>query len=133
MNSNSYNTEELLKLYSLCTEQLKYYNSLIWQFPTALATLNFVAYNFFKDKPEPLLILSILNFAMLYALFRHILNSKKIIGSTQKIELHLKDSFGEMIPVFDRPRIKATTVILITFLVLNLFIIIITLNMFKNG
>ena len=119
--------EELLKYYSICTDQLKYYNTLIWQFPTALVTFNLLALNFFRNNVIVLLGLVIFNFGMLYILLRHIKTSKAIIASTQKVEFALEKYFGELIPKFGKPFIRATFVIMAIFYLMNIALIIFTI------
>lgn len=118
----------LIELYKLNIEQIKNYNNLIWQFPTALFTLNLVGFNYFSAKPILLFVMAVINFSLIYALWRHIQNSKAIISSTKLIEDKLKEVFDEAISEFETHRPKATSVILITLLISNLALLIYTFN-----
>jgi uncharacterized membrane protein len=101
---------------------------LIWQFPTALFTLNLVGFNYFSAKPILLFVMAVINFNLIYALWRHIQNSKAIISSTKLIEHKLKEVFDKAISEFEIHRPKATSVILITLLISNLALLVYTFN-----
>lgn len=117
--------EDLINLYGLTLDQIKFYNTQIWQFPTALVTLNILGYRFlYKDDPLILGVMSIINFSLLYALWQHIKNSKAIIEANQEIEKQLRNEFKDAIPKFKAPWVRATTLIIsiLTFFNFSLFV-----------
>ncbi len=119
-NQQKIDNQDLFKLYSVCIDQIKYFNGILWQFPTALAGLNFLALNYFYDKnPFVVWILSIINFSLIYMFYRHWMNFNAIIVANKKIEEKLIENFHDMIPHFDPPRIKSTEVLIVTFIIAN--------------
>ena len=118
MNPQS-SVSQQIKLYELGIEQIKYYNQIIWQFPTALLTVNIVGLHYFINTPLVLLIIFTLNSSLILAFYRHILNSKSVIKSVQNIESSLREEFPDLIPRFNKVKIKSTTVIFYNMVALN--------------
>jgi hypothetical protein len=119
-NQHEFDNQDLFKLYSVCIDQIKYFNGILWQFPTALAGVNFLALNYFYEK-EPLVVcvLSIINFSLIYMLYRHWKNFNAIIDANRKIEEKLMINFPDFIPNFNRPRIKSTEMLIVIFSIAN--------------
>jgi hypothetical protein len=49
MNDDTNNIEKILKIYKIYSDDNQKYNTIIWQFPTALITVNILAINFFLN------------------------------------------------------------------------------------
>lgn len=114
--------DSILKLYEVYSNNLQKYTTIIWQFPTALITVNILAVNFFIDEPCPLLFISVLNFVLIYALFRHVDHQRSIIDSLKKIENKLRKDYKakDMIPNFKEYKIKAASLLAKVLLILNI-------------
>ena len=116
----SENCEHYLTLYNINCTQLIAFNRIIWQFPAALMTINLVGLNFFLDNVVVILILVLFNTGSLVALARHIKTSKAIIDASIEIEAQLRKFFDRSVPVFERPRIKSTTIIFVLLIFFNI-------------
>lgn len=102
MSENTYDVDNILKLYGIYSNDLQRYNTIIWQFPTALVTVNIFAINFFIDKPHFLLFIPLVNFVLLHALFKHTHHQQAIISALRKIEVKLQKHYDrDMIPNFE--------------------------------
>jgi len=101
MNDNTNNVERILKIYKIYSDDNQKYNTTIWQFPTALISVNLLAINFFLNKPGALLIISLANFVLLHALFKQVHHQRAIINALSKIEDKLREYYNSnMIPDF---------------------------------
>ena len=80
-----------LKLYEIYLNDLQKYSTIIWQFPTALVTVNVLAINFLIDKPHVLIFIPIVNSVLIHAVFKHVHHQKAIIEAIKRIERKLKD------------------------------------------
>ena len=103
MSENMNDVDNILKLYGIYSNDLQKYNTTIWQFPTALVTVNILAINFFIDKPHLLLFIPlVVNFVLLHALFKQIHHQRAIINALRKIEGKLREHYDQdMIPDFE--------------------------------
>ena len=102
MSENMNDVDNILKLYGIYSNDFQKYNTIIWQFPTALVTVNILAINFFIDKPHLLLFIPlVVNFVLIHALFKHIYHQMAIRNALRKIEGILLDHYDrDMIPDF---------------------------------
>lgn len=102
---NKNNIDNILKLYGIYLNDLKKYNTIIWQFPTALVTVNILAINYLLDKPHILFFISLVNFVLLHALFKHVHHQSAIICTLKKIEYELREHYDrdgrDIIPDFE--------------------------------
>ena len=93
--------DELMAVYGQYVESVRHYNTIIWQFPAAFITYNVLALYYFKPYPSMLLTLSVVNFAMLHSLFKHIHNQGILFGATRAFESYLESRIpSELVPKF---------------------------------
>ena len=59
-----------IKLYALLVDQLQRYNTIIWQFPTALFAANVLAVDRLANQPLWLLFVALLNLSMIFGFKR---------------------------------------------------------------
>jgi hypothetical protein len=101
MNGDKNYIDRILEIYRIYSDDNQKYNTMIWQFPTAILSLNIVAINFFQNKPCALLIVSFFNFILIHALFKQVHNQRAIINALLKIEDRLREYYElNMIPDF---------------------------------
>ena len=132
MSENMNNVDNILKLYGIYSNDLQKYSTIIWQFPTALVTVNILAINFFIDKPHFLLFIPLVNFVLLHALFKHVHHQRAIINALRKIEGKLREHYDQdMIPNFEvRNRIlkkRSARLLSYSLLILNIVFLFYTL------
>ena len=102
MSENMNNVDNILKLYGIYSNDLQKYSTIIWQFPTALVTVNILAINFFIDKPQLLLFIPLVNFVLLHSLFKQVHIQRALINALRKIEGKLREHYDQdMIPNFE--------------------------------
>ena len=121
----------ILKLYEIYSNDLQKYDTIIWQFPTALVTVNILAITFLIDKPHLLLFIPLVNFVLLHALFKHVHNQHAIIETLRKIEGKLREYYDQgMIPNFETKtrilKIKSAPLLSYSLLILNIVLLIYT-------
>jgi len=126
MSENMNDIGYILKLYGFYSNDLQKYNTIIWQFPTALITVNILAINFFIDKPHLLLFIPLVNFVLLHALFKQVHIQRALINALKKIEGKLQEHYGhDMIPNFETKnrilKIKSAPLLCYSLLILNIF------------
>lgn len=103
-----------IKLYILLVDQLQKYNSIIWQIPTALIAANSFAFDkFSQDNPVILLGLAAVNFAIIYAYRRMIVQQSAIIDATRKAEDEIRKVYEVFIPCFRMSKIRASSLLAI--------------------
>ncbi|MHC1740083.1 MAG: hypothetical protein AB9897_03115 [Anaerolineaceae bacterium] len=95
--------EEIAPIYQTISEDNRVYNNIVWQFPTALIAANGLLLQAFQNSPPYyMLVISILNFALIHALFKLGHNQHAIIMALQRTEVRIKkiqDSrFREFLP-----------------------------------
>lgn len=113
--------DHILKLYEIYSNDLKKYTTIIWQFPTALVGVNILAIDHLMDKPRILLFIALVNFSLLFALYRHIRHQGVIIDSLIVIEKKLRYHFySRMIAEFKRKKFKATYLVWGVLLIFNI-------------
>jgi hypothetical protein len=101
MNGDKNYIDRILEIYRIYSEDHQKYNTTIWQFPTAILSVNLLAINLFLNKPCALLIVSLVNFVLLHALFKQVNNQRAIIKALLKIEDKLREYYEpNMIPDF---------------------------------
>ncbi len=138
MNEHPNNIQKVLELYRIYSDDKQRYDTIIWQFPTALVTVNILAINFFLDKPYLLLFISLANFVLLHSLFKHVYHQKAIIKALKTIGDKLREcNFGDIIPNFEIGnkimKIKSADLLSYALLVMNLaFFILIILRLICN-
>lgn len=101
---------EKIKLYSLLIDQIQKYNTILWQFPTALVAANFFAINNLLKYPYLLLCLSILNLSLIFAFTRMVKTQRAIIDTTKKAEVEMIKQFPLFVPEFPQPNLQAPAV-----------------------
>ena len=117
--------EDIIKLYEIYSKDVQKYDTLIWQFPIALITVNILAIYYFIDHYQVLFFVTLVNFVLLHALFKHAHHRHAIITAIQKIELKLQEYYEQgMVPNFRVEnwilKIKSTSLILYILLILNI-------------
>lgn len=132
MSENMNNADNILKLYEIYSSNLQKYNTIIWQFPTALVSVNILAINFFIDKPYLLLFIPLVNFVLLHALFKHVYNQSAIINALKEIENKLRKHYDQkIIPNFEVKnrilKIRSALLLSYSFLILNIMFLSYTL------
>lgn len=108
-NTAELQLSEILPIYQIISEDNRNYNNIVWQFPTALVAANGVLIQALRDGPAfILLMISILNFGLLHALFKLGHNQHAIILALQRTEGIMKTIQGkkyqEMLPDFSKDR-----------------------------
>jgi len=131
MSGNMNDIGNILKLYEIYSNDLQKYDTIIWQFPTALVTVNILAITFLIDKPHLLLFIPLVNFVLLHALFKHVHNQHAIIETLRKIEGKLREYYDQgMIPNFETKtrilKIKSAPLLSYSLLILNIVLLIYT-------
>jgi len=121
-----------LKLYEIYSNDFHKYTTVIWQFPTALVTVNILAINFLLEKPHILIFFPIINFVLLHALFKHVHNQNCLKGSLVAIEKELIGTFSKkIIPNFTpKSKIlkkKSARILSRSLLILNVIFMIYTI------
>jgi len=101
--------KELTPLYAIVSRDNQIYNNIVWQFPTALITINGILIQILADNPPYiLLIVTIINFGFLHALFKLGHNQHAIITALQNMEKEMKQinksRFKEFLPDFEKDR-----------------------------
>ena len=94
-NSNNDQTKYYLDLYKTYSDDLKKFDTICWQFPLALVSANFIAFNWFSGDLFYLLALSILNFLFLLPLMKHVHLRSCIVDALDNIGKFLKTSFDQ--------------------------------------
>ena len=125
MSENMNDVDNILKLYEIYSNGFQKYSTIIWQFPTALVTVNILAINFFIDKPQLLLFIPLVNFVLLHALFKHVHNQSAIKNALKKIEGKLREHYDQdMIPNFEVKnwilKIRSARLLSYSLLILNI-------------
>lgn len=108
-NTAELQLSEILPIYQIISEDNRNYNNIVWQFPTALVAANGVLIQALRDGPAfILLMISIINFGLLHALFKLGHNQHAIILALQRSEGIMKTIQGkkyqEMLPDFSKDR-----------------------------
>lgn len=108
-NTAELQLSEILPIYQIISEDNRNYNNIVWQFPTALVAANGVLIQALRDGPAfILLMISIINFGLLHALFKLGHNQHAIILAMQRTEGIMKTIQGkkyqEMLPDFSKDR-----------------------------
>jgi len=102
---------EILSIYKIVCEDNRIYNNIVWQFPTALIAANGILIQALRDGPAfILLIISILNYGLIFALFKLGHNQRAIINaminSENLIRVINNKRYQELIPDFAKNRPK---------------------------
>ena len=135
---NNNNLDQIFRLYETYSQNHRSYNSIVWQFPTALITLNIVILNEFFDKPVILFPIALLNFVLIQVLYKMFSYQRKILELITAIEEELKMHdfiFRKIIPdfSFDDNKVlkpKSGTLICGTLFILNtIYLVVIALNL----
>lgn len=79
----------LMKLYDNYSDAIHRYNSIIWQFPAAFLTVNVLGIRYLHGGSE--VALSVVNFFLIHAFFKHVANQQVIFDALRSIEGHLKE------------------------------------------
>ena len=113
-----------LSIYKIYSDDLQKYNSIIWQFPTALITVNILFLHYFFNNTHVLFFISLANFMLLHALFKHIHHQKAIINALKNIEIQLRNYYLDgIIPDFEPKnrilKIHSTYLVFYTLVVFN--------------
>jgi len=108
-NTAELQLSEILPIYQIISEDNRNYNNIVWQFPTALVAAKGVLIQALRDGPAfILLMISIINFGLLHALFKLGHNQHAIILALQRTEGIMKTIQGkkyqEMLPDFSKDR-----------------------------
>jgi len=108
-NTAELQLSEILPIYQIISEDNRNYNNIVWQFPTALVAAKGVLIQALRDGPAfILLMISIINFGLLHALFKLGHNQHAIILALQRSEGIMKTIQGkkyqEMLPDFSKDR-----------------------------
>lgn len=106
-NTAELQLSEILPIYQIISEDNRNYNNIVWQFPTALVAANGVLIQALRDGPAfILLMISIINFGLLHALFKLGHNQHAIILAMQRTEGIMKtiqgNKYQEMLPDFSK-------------------------------
>ena len=124
VNYSDSEIDHILRLYDIYSNSIHKYNTIIWQLPAALLTVNILGIRFLIDKPYILKFIPFLNFAVIHSLFKQIYVQRAIINALKNIEKKLELIIGkDMIPDFTYPRIigiKSGNLISWILLVLNI-------------
>lgn len=101
--------KQILPLYQVISEDNRIYNNIVWQFPTALVAANGLLIQQLNEGPAfILLIISILNFGLLHALFKLGHNQHALIQALQRMEARIKTlekgCYAEFLPDFEKDR-----------------------------
>jgi len=128
------NVEKILEIYKIYSDDHQKNNTIIWQFPTALITVNILAINFFLNELCVLLIISFANFVLLHALFKHVHHQRAITNALKKIEDKLREYYDpDMIPDFKAKsrimKIKSAYLLSYSLLAMNFVFLVYTLWM----
>ena len=106
--------KDIISIYQITCEDNRVYNNILWQFPTALITVNGVLLQVFEEgSPFILLIISILNFGLIHALFKLGHNQHSLILALQRTEKWIKrfeqSQYQQFLPDFNinKPKILA--------------------------
>lgn len=99
---------DVLKFYELLLRDLQKFDGVLWQFPLALVSGNFlVVIQYFRDaslkSPIILLGLSLIDLLFMYNLLKHLETRKKIVDATIKTEKYLRDAkncLSDLVPIF---------------------------------
>ena len=90
---------ELLSIYEIYSLDNRNYNNVIWQFPTALLAANgLVIKEIVNQPPFIIIVLPIINFAFIHAIFKLSRHQKSIIFALQKTEKEIKEKY----PIYDK-------------------------------
>ncbi len=120
MTNENNTTNHQIRLYSLLVDQIQKYNTIFWQFPTAIAAVNFLALHNFSLNPYLLFALFLLNSALIYAFTRMVCTQQTIIQVTKKAEQDLLGkNFSSFVPKFDPKPFKAPNVVVCVLWILN--------------
>jgi len=86
------NLSDITSIYQIVSEDNRVYNNIVWQFPTALIAANGLMLQALNEGPAfILLIVSILNFGLIHALFKLSHNQHAIIEALQRTEKKIKE------------------------------------------
>jgi hypothetical protein len=108
-----------IKLYTLLVDQLQRYNTIIWQFPTALVGLNGLAVVQLAKQPWWLLAVWVFNLSMIFGFLKIIMRQSVLIDTTRSAEAHLQGEFAHFVPTFKPSWIRAPRLVYRTLVVLN--------------
>ncbi len=83
--------EKVLALYRIYADDNHVYNNIVWQFPTALIAANgLLIEKLAYQPPWALLLLAILNFGLIHAIFKLSKNQHAILRAMQRAEVYIK-------------------------------------------
>jgi hypothetical protein len=119
MPPNDPHLDVKLKLYGLLIDQFQKYNTILWQAPAALVAANTFALDRLRDKPSILLALAIFNGAFIYALWRVVGASRRIIDTMKTAQEDLLRDFPSYIPKFNERAGRSPELLLIVMWVLD--------------
>lgn len=100
-----------IRLYGLLLDQLTKYNTVIWQFPTALAAVNILVLDRLPEEPYALIAIAIFNAVLIFALHKLNVQHRAIIATTRQAEAELTKVFPSFIPQFPTSRVRAPALI----------------------
>lgn len=98
-----------LKLYALLVDQLTKYNSIIWQFPTALLAANALIIAKSIGHWLPIALLGVVNIPFAHAFHRLIRAQNALIASAKVAESVLLKEHPDFVPIFPTGGLRATT------------------------
>jgi len=117
--------EKQLSLYKIYSDDHQKYNTLIWQFPSVIIGLNFLAISNLSPSWWIFLVLWIINNVMLLFLAKHIFHQRCITNAMAEIESKLK-KLNLIVPNFTKVgfykilKIKISWMLIYFLFVLNL-------------
>jgi hypothetical protein len=105
------NLSDVLPIYQIICDDNRIYNNIVWQFPTALIAANGLLLQALERSPSfILLIISILNFGLIHALFKLGHNQQAIIAALQRTEKYITEiqnnRYKDFLPDFKKGQPK---------------------------
>ena len=104
MTTQTSDLENEIKLYGLLVDQLFRHQSIIWQMPTALISVNLIAIYNFHHSPGPLAALWLFNAAMIFVFCQMVRAQMKIVQTIVRAESVLGLSYPDFLPKISMPR-----------------------------
>ena len=103
-------TDSQIRLYSLLVDQIHKYTTIFWQFPTALAAVNFLALHNHLKKPILVLVVFFFDTILIYSFCRMVRRQREIITVARNAEEKLREDFPLFVPRFDERGWRAPVV-----------------------
>lgn len=89
------NLDRLIQLYRIYSDDLKKFDTICWQYPLALVTVNFLAAYHLRTNPIALAALTIVNFLFIGPLVKNVYLRQAIVTSMRNIEGRLRADLGQ--------------------------------------